>query len=131
MPGDLSHPHPEGPGGENARRELADLRAFLSERALAGGFVLNNVGADRYDARLFSDVLDAEPELRALVDRAGNDAPKTFGPLVLDIFVSFYKMVPELLPEASVDPSHLRANRPFVMRMREDEETLLARLSTA
>lgn len=131
MPGDLSNAGPGGPGHDADRGALAGLRAFLSERGLAEGLVVNNVRLDRYDARLFSDVLDAEPELRALVDRSGNDAPRTFGPLVLDIFVSFYKMVPELLAEALVDPSHFRANRSFIDRLREDEESLLARLTTA
>ncbi len=127
MPGDLSNRGPGGPGHD----DLAGLRAFLSERGLAEGLVVNNVKLDRYDARLFSDVLEAEPELRTLVGHSGKDAPRTFGPLVLDIFVSFYKMVPELLAEGLVDPSHFRANRPFIDRLREDEETLLARLNTA
>ncbi len=124
MSGDLGNPR-RTPDGLDA------LRAFLSERGLAEGFVKNNVGVDRYDARLFSEVLDAEPELRALVERAGEDAPKTFGPLLLDLFASFYKMVPELVVATSVDPAHLRANRPFIERLREDEGTLIARLSTA
>lgn len=137
MPGNLSNRSagkPAGePGGGANRGELAGLRAFLSERGLAEGFVKNNVATDRYDVRLFSDLLDAQPELRALVDRvdAARDGPRTFGPLLLDLFVSFYKMVPEMLPESSVDPSHLRANRPFIERLREDEDTLLARLNTA
>lgn len=122
MSGDLSN---RGPG------ELDGLRAFLSGRGLAEGFVKNNVGIDRYDTRLFSEVLDAEPELRELVERAGRDAPKTFGPLLLDLFASFYKMVPELVEVSSVDPAHLRANRPFVEKLREDEGALIARLSTA
>lgn len=122
MSGDLSNERPN---------ELDGLRAFLSERGLAEGFVKNNVGIDRYDARLFSEVLEAEPELRILAERAGRDAPKTFGPLLLDLFASFYKMVPELVGASSVDPAHLRANRPFVEKLREDEGALIARLSTA
>ena len=125
MPGDLNNP---SPGGAD---ELERLRAFLAERALSEGFVKNNVQIDRYDTRLFADVLKAQPELESLVSRAGKDAPRTFGVLLLDLFVSFYKMVPELVEELSVDPSHLRANRPIVGRLREDEETLLARLDTA
>lgn len=130
MPGHLSNPNPRGDANPD---ELADLRVFLSKRRLSEGFVKNTVGIDRYDARLFSDVLGAEPELRALVGSTGEarGAPPTFGPLVLDLFASFYKMVPELVAESSVDPSHLRANRPFIERLREDEEALLARLSTA
>jgi hypothetical protein len=134
VPEDLSNPPPEDPRGEHRDRagELARLREFLAERSPeAAGFVLSNVDVDRYDTRLFAEVLDAEPELRRLVNRAGGDAPKTFGPLLLDLFASFYKMVPELVGEASVEPAHLRANRPFVERLREDEETLIARLSTA
>ena len=121
MPRDMSNP------GD----ELDGLRAFLSERRLSGGFVKNNVELDRFEAGLFRDVLDAEPELRTLVDRAGKDAPASFAALVLDLFVSFYKMVPALVAEGAVDPPHLRANRPFIERLREDEETLIARLSTA
>ncbi|WP_166180830.1 hypothetical protein [Rubrobacter tropicus] len=121
MPRDMSGPSDE----------LDRLRAILSERRLSGGFVKNNVELDRFEAGLFRDVLDAEPELRALVDRAGEDAPTTFAALVLDLFVSFYKMVPALVAEGAVDPPHLRANRPFIERLREDEETLIARLSTA
>lgn len=123
MPRDMSNP------GD----ELGSLRAFLSERRLSGGFVKNNVELDRFEAGLFRDVLDAEPELRALVSSAGagKDAPATFAALVLDLFVSFYKMVPAFVAEGAVDPPHLRANRPFIERLREDEETLIARLSTA
>jgi hypothetical protein len=129
------------PGGQDRDRhgdrheELADeirrLGAFLSERGLSSGFVLNNVEIDRYDARLFTEVLAAEPELASLARRAGKDAPKTFGPLLLDLFASFYKMVPGLVDPGQVDPSHRRANRPFVERMRQDEAALLARLDTA
>ena len=132
MPRDMSGPGRPEPGGPpEPADELAKLRAFLSERRGSSGFVLNTVGVDRHDARLFADVLDAEPELRALVNRSGKDAPKTFGPLILDLFASFYKMVPELVDGTQVDPAHLRANRPFIERMREDEEALIARLSTA
>ena len=116
MPGDLTNPHPE-----DRSDELARLGAFLSERGLSDGFVLSNVEIDRYDARLFSDVLGAEPELAALARKTGKDVPRTFAPLVLDLFASFYKMVPELVEPAQVDPSHLRANRPFVERLRQDE----------
>lgn len=130
MPEDLSNHPPGEPSGGPA--ELDRLRAFLSERSPeAAGFVKNNVGIDRYDARLFAEVLDAEAELRSIVNRAGKGAPKTFGPLLLDVFASFYKMVPALVDQASVDPAHLRSNRPFVERLREDEETMIARLDTA
>ena len=122
MPRDMS-----GPGSHD---ELDKLRVFLSERREASGFVKNNVGVDRHDTGLFGDVLEAEPELGALVERAGKDAPKTFGPLVLDLFAYFYRMVPELVAEGEVDPAHLRTNRPFIERMRDDEEVLIARLST-
>lgn len=124
MPADL--------GNTGAPDDLASLRAFLSERAEAPGFVKNNVGLDRYDARLFRELLEAESELRALTGsgEAGKVAPATFGPLLLDLFTSFYKMVPEMLDPTSVDPAHLRANRPFVQRLREDEETMIARLTT-
>ncbi len=121
MPKDLNRPD-----------ELERLRAFLSERrAEAPGFVKNNVAIDRYDARLFEEMLDAEAELRALVNRAGEDAPKTFAPLLLDLFASFFKMVPELVDPSEVDPAHLRSNRPFLERLREDEGTMIARLDTA
>ncbi len=116
----------------NAPDELERLRAFLSERGgEAPGFVKNNVAIDRYDARLFEEVLDAESELRALVNRAGKDAPATFAPLLLDLFASFFKMVPELVDPSEVDPAHLRSNRPFVEKLREDEGTMIARLDTA
>ncbi len=116
----------------NAPDELERLRAFLSERGgEAPGFVKNNVAIDRYDARLFEEVLDAEAELRALVNRAGKDAPVTFAPLLLDLFASFFKMVPELVDPSEVDPAHLRSNRPFVEKLREDEGTMIARLDTA
>ncbi|QIN81077.1 hypothetical protein GBA65_21815 (plasmid) [Rubrobacter marinus] len=116
----------------NGADELGRLRAFLSERrGEAPGFVKNNVAIDRYDARLFEEMLDAEAELRALVGRAGDDAPVTFAPLLLDLFASFFKMVPELVDPSEVDPAHLRSNRPFLERLREDEGTMIARLDTA
>lgn len=116
-------------GSRPSREELDRLRGFLADCAEAPGFVKNNVRLDRYDVRLFGELLEASGELRALAKAEG--APGSFGPLLLDLFVSFYKVQPELLDESSVAPAHLRANRPFIRRLREDEETMILRLTTA
>lgn len=117
--------NPDGTPNEDLDR----LRGFLSDRSEAAGFVKHNVRLDRYDVRLFRELLESSEELRALAKAEG--APETFGPLLVDLFVFFYKVQPALLDEGSVDPACFRANRPFVWRLREDEETMILRLTTA
>ena len=115
------------------RDDLENIRAFFSDgeagdAALAPGFVKNTVGLNRYDARLFREFLEGSEELRGLAK--AKDAPKTFGPLLLDIFSYLFKVRLEFLDESQVDPACYKANTPFICRMAEDEETSITRLTT-
>ena len=121
------------PGQLPDRGDLENIRAFFSDgeagdAALAPGFVKNTVGLNRYDARLFREFLEGSEELRGLAK--AKDAPKTFGPLLLDIFSYLFKVRLEFLDESQVDPACYKANTPFICRMAEDEETSITRLTT-
>ncbi|MDE3074998.1 MAG: VWA domain-containing protein, partial [Chloroflexota bacterium] len=85
----------------------------------------NNVEQDRYDARLFGDLAKASGKLGALEQRQ----PETWPSLLRDLWASFYKASPELVPEGRVNPAH-RVNRPVVQRILDDAETEQTRLTT-
>jgi len=87
-----------------------------------------NVLQDRYDGRLFGELYEASPEIRALAESEG--APETFRALLMDFFCAFYKAAPALAPEEGVEERHRRLNRPFVERLLEDEKFGVARLWT-
>ena len=121
------------PDRDTTRGDLENIRTFFSDgkagdAALASGFVKNTVGLNRYDARLFREFLESSEELRGLAK--AKDAPKTFGPLLLDIFSYLFKVRLEFLDESQVDPACYKANTPFISRMAEDEETSITRLTT-
>lgn len=113
--------------------DLEKIRVFFSDSeagdaALASGFVKNTVGLNRYDARLFRELLESSEELRGLAK--DQDAPDTFGPLLLDIFSYLFKVRLEILDESQVDPACYKANTPFISRMAEDDQTFITRLTT-
>ncbi len=87
-----------------------------------------NVLQDRYDGRLFGELLEASREIRALAESEG--APRTFLALLRDFFCVFYKAAPALAPEENVQETHRRQNRPFVEGLLGDEKTDVARLWT-
>ncbi len=78
-------------------------------------------------------MVESDGALRALACRvgAGEARPGTFPALLFDLFLMFFKFDPAFVPEAETDPSHLRANRPVVRRLLDEEGTMIARLSTA
>lgn len=85
----------------------------------------NNVEQDRYDGRLFADLAKASGKLGDLQ----RQQPETWPSLLRDLWASFYKASPELVPEGRVNPAH-RVNRPFVQKVLDDPETEQTRLST-
>lgn len=87
-----------------------------------------NLRCDRYDARLYSELLAASSGLSELCSRG--DAPETFFALVNDLFLSYFKAQPDLLPEDGVRPAYRRANRPLVERLLDDPDTYRARAAT-
>lgn len=89
----------------------------------------NNVSHDRFDARLYGELHEACEEIRNLEGR--EDAFETFPELLSDFFYSFYKAAPSLADEDSVEDKRGRANRPFVERLLEDDETRRSRLHTS
>ncbi|MGF1473167.1 MAG: hypothetical protein ACFB50_15695 [Rubrobacteraceae bacterium] len=121
------------PDQGTGRGDLENIRAFFSDSeagdaALASGFVKNTVGLNRYDVRLFQELLKGSEELRGLAK--AQDAPDTFGPLLLDIFSYLFKVRLEFLDESQVEPACYKANTPFISRMAEDDQTSITRLST-
>lgn len=100
---------------------LAELLGVLPHQFMK----TNNIEQDRYDARLYRDLLEASPELGNLAGQG----PATWPALLQDIWAGFYKAGPELVPEEQVETAH-RTNRPFVERFLEDQTTAEARLTT-
>ena len=109
------------------------MAAFLGTDETAPGYVTNNLRYTRHDARLFSEMVGSDGALRALARRAGAGVarPGTFPALLFDLFLMFFKFDPAFVPEGDTEPSHLRANRPVIRRLLDEEGTMLARLSTA
>lgn len=88
----------------------------------------NNVEHDRFDSRLYGELYEACEEIRKLENNEG--AFETFPELLSDFFYSFYKAAPRLAAEEAVEEPMSRANRPFVERLLEDDETARTRIST-
>jgi hypothetical protein len=88
----------------------------------------HNLEHDRHDRRLWRELCEASRELADLAH--DEDAPETFPALLNDLFLSYFKAQPNLLPKEGVEPRHRRANRPFVERALEDPDTYRARAAT-
>ncbi len=118
------------------RRELGRIEEVfgaaggspLSEKDLERDLPQENLACDRYDARLWREIAEASEELARLL--ADDEAPKTFPALVNDLFLTYFKAQPDLLPEEDVHPAPRRVNRPFVERTLEDPDTYRARAAT-
>jgi uncharacterized protein with von Willebrand factor type A (vWA) domain len=85
----------------------------------------NNIHQDKYDRTLFDELMAASDKL---IDLAAK-GPATFPALLRDIWATYYKTAPELMPEERVDVVH-RVNRPFVERLQEDKTVQETRLVT-
>ncbi len=125
----------DGPDEGFPRDDLARIEeAFgaaspLSKGPAASSLPRQNLEHDRYDERLWRELSEASGSLR---DLAGDEeAPETFPALLNDLFLSYFKAQPNLLPEGSVEPRHRRANRPFLERTLEDPDTYRARATTS
>ena len=105
------------------------LAWFMEDASISPGYLTTNVEYDSYDARLFRGFLKGSEELADLVKTS--DAPGTFPPLLMDLFLYYYKFHPVLIDEGLVEPAHARANRRFIQRMADDEEAMITRISTA
>lgn len=98
----------------------------------------NNVDQDRYDQRLWHEVLQASQELSklSLAPAAGEgDAAvrlatrRRWEVMLQDVWATYYKTSPDLVPEDQVDPDYAR-NRPPIERLQQDSATAEARLTT-
>jgi len=137
---DDSHDGPGAPGKDPNEEELREVEELLGEGAkgttspfsrgpAASALPEQNLDHDRYDGRLWREILDASAELSALRD--DEEAPPTFPALLTDLFLSYFKAQPDLLPETAVEPRHRIANRPFLERTLDDPETYRARVTTS
>ncbi len=137
---DDSHDGPDAPGKDPNEEELREVRELLGEGAkgttspfsagpAASALPEQNLDHDRYDGRLWREILDASAELSSLRD--DEEAPSTFPALLTDLFLSYFKAQPDLLPETAVEPRHRIANRPFVERTLDDPDTYRARVTTS
>lgn len=136
---DDSHDGSDAQGKDPNEEELREVRELLGEGAegaspfsagpAASALPKQNLDHDRYDGRLWREILDASAELSALRD--DEEAPSTFPALLTDLFLSYFKAQPDLLPETAVEPRHRTANRPFVERTLDDPDTYRARVTTS
>lgn len=123
---------PDG-GADDELRKVEELfggaASPLSAGPEASSLPEENLEHHRYDGRLWEELTTASSSLRSL---SGDDgAPGTFLKLLQDLFLSYFKSQPNLLPEDGVEPRHRRANRPFVERTLDDPETYKARATTS
>ncbi|CAA9420326.1 MAG: hypothetical protein AVDCRST_MAG01-01-2219 [uncultured Rubrobacteraceae bacterium] len=129
---DPSGDDPKGGPNEEELREIEGLlgggESPLSRGPAASSLPEQNLDHDRYDRRLWGEILEASAELSSL--RGDEEAPSTFPALLEDLFLSYFKAQPDLLPETGVEPRHRRANRPFVERTLDDPDTYRARATT-
>jgi len=119
-------------GGEDLER-IEELLGREGASPMPGGpaakdLPTRNLEHDRYDSRLWRELCEASADLEDLARAEG--APRTFAALLNDLFLSYFKAQPNLLPEEGVEPRHRRANRPFVERTLEDPDTYRARAAT-
>ncbi len=131
--------HGNGAPNPDPNEDLRQVEALLgggsgTASPLSGGPVASslpeqNLDHDRYDGRLWREILGSSAELSSLRD--DEQAPPTFAALLEDLFLSYFKAQPDLLPEAFVEPRHRTANRPFVERTLDDPDTYRARVTTS
>jgi uncharacterized protein with von Willebrand factor type A (vWA) domain len=85
----------------------------------------DNVKQDALDKAIFGDLAEESGELRSLNARNSEPWPS----LLNDIWATYYKANPELVPEDQVSLA-AQVNREFVKRIHEDPTTELTRVST-
>jgi uncharacterized protein with von Willebrand factor type A (vWA) domain len=71
---------------------------------------LNNIEADSFDREAYSGLVSSSSELRELVERGSTLLPG-FGPLMEDLFASFFKHNVVFLPESTLRKSALLPRR--------------------
>ncbi len=84
-----------------------------------------NLKQDRFDHRLYGELLKASEEMSSLADQGNTTWPA----LMQDLWASFYKAAPDVLPATQVDPAH-RVNRAFLERILEADATEETRATT-
>jgi hypothetical protein len=133
VPGSGGHLGGGTPGENDDLKRIEELLGRDGASPMSGGpaakdLPTRNLEHDRYDSRLWRELLEASGELGDLA--WGEGAPPTFAALLNDLFLSYFKAQPNLLPEEGVEPRHRRANRPFALRALEDPDTYRARAAT-
>jgi hypothetical protein len=93
-------------GGEDLRR-IEELLGREGASPMSGGpaakdLPTQNLEHDRYDSRLWRELCEVSGELEDLARAEG--APQTFAALLGDLFLSYFKAQPNLLPEEGVEP---------------------------
>jgi len=86
----------------------------------------NNVKIDSYDKEAFENLSKASAEFQQLVN--SKDSP-TWPALLRDIWASYYKVAPELLPQEQINPAY-KMNRAWVEKMMEDPNTQQTRVNS-
>lgn len=111
-----------------ARESEGRSSLFDFERPLPQG-ATTNIRQDSYDIGAFDRLVDSSSELNSLTKSGEKTIGETWPELVRDIWASFFKPRPELVPEEEMDSSHL-ANRPFIEKLLTDPEAQKVRAST-
>ena len=98
---------PHGQSPSDARR-LAD---FLSSRELSSGYVQNNLSFNRFDAGTFAELVASDEALSSIARAAGAgggepspEVPPTFAALLFDLFLMYFKFVPEFVGDGGDGP---------------------------
>ena len=91
-------------GGEDLER-IEELLGREGASPMSGGpaakdLPTQNLEHDRYESRLWAELCEASAELEDLARAEG--APRTFAALLGDLFLSYFKAQPNLLPEEGV-----------------------------
>ncbi len=106
-------------------RDYGLTNTFFNDGLLRATQEKNNLKQDRYDHRLYNDLLKASDEMSTLAGQGNSTWPA----LMQDLWASFYKAAPDMLPTTEVEPAH-RVNREFLERVREADATEEARATT-
>jgi uncharacterized protein with von Willebrand factor type A (vWA) domain len=85
----------------------------------------DNIRQDALDKAIFSDLVEDSGELRSL----NGSNPEPWPSLLNDLWATYYKANPELVPEDQVSTA-AQVNREFVKRIHEDPTTEQTRVST-
>lgn len=106
-------------------KDAENLRALIDDDETSPGFEATVLAHDSYDIRLLAEFAQSSEAFRNLA--YDPEAPETFKPLLIDLFLAYFKTKPTLA-DGFFDPWHAQANRPIIQRVLDDPQTMTARI---